>query len=183
MTRSHQESLCLLVIATLLASCNQNPTVTIHPTPENIPEIEDQRFVLQHELVDTLRYANPDDYDKITIGVEEGDALEMIGSISDLASDHKGTLYVLDEAYSHVRAYDYDGNLIGVFGSEGDGPGEFNNPWNVAVIDDGNTIIVSSFSSARVNVFTRQESTFSFRSSFTKEGPGAGMCAMNGYIF
>ena len=171
------------MIASLLASCDQNPAVTIHPTPENIPEIEDQRFVLHHEVVDTLRYADPDDYDKITIGVEEGDALDMIGSISDLASDHNGTLYVLDKAYNHVRAYDYDGNLIGYFGSEGEGPGEFNNPWNVAVIDDGNTIIVSSFSSRHVNLFTRQQSAFSFRSSFAKEGPGAGMCAMNGYIF
>jgi hypothetical protein len=183
MTRSHQKSLNLLVIATLLAACDQNPAVTIHPTPENIPEIEDQRFVLQHEAVDTLRYANPDDYDKITIGVEEGDVQDMIGSISDLASDHRGTLYVLDDAYSHVRAYDYGGNLIGTFGSEGEGPGEFHKPWNIAVVDDGNTIIVSSFSSRRINLFTRQQSTFSFRSSFTREGAGAGMCAMNGYIF
>ena len=183
MAGNHQKSLALLVFATLLASCEQNPAVTIHPTPENLPEIEDQRFVLQHEVVDTLRYANPGDYDKIIIGVEEGDAQDMIGSISDLASDHKGTLYVLDEAYSHVRAYDYDGDLIGTFGSAGEGPGEFYKPWNVAVVDDGNTIIVSSFSSPRINLFTRQQSTFSFRSSFTKEGAGAGMCAMNGYIF
>lgn len=183
MTRSHQKPLSLLVFATLLASCNQNPAVTVHPTPENLPEIEDQRFVLQHGLVDSLRYANPDDYEKIAVGVEEGDAQDMIGSISDLASDHKGTLYVLDDAYSHVRAYDYDGNLIGIFGSAGEGPGEFYRPWNVAVIDDGNTIIVSSFSSRRINLFTRQQSTFSFRSSFTKEGAGASMCAMNGYIF
>ena len=183
MASSHQTSLSLLVVAMLLTSCGQNPAVTIHPTPENLPEIEDQRFVLQHGLVDTLRYANPDEYDKITIGVEEGDAQDMIGSITDLASDHRGTLYVLDDAYSNVRAYDYDGNLIGIFGSAGEGPGEFYKPWNVAVVDGGNTIIVSSLSSTRINLFTRQQSTFSFRSSFTREGAGAGMCAMNGYIF
>ena len=135
--KDHPSALALLALVMFIGACGQKPDRTIHPTPENIPEIEDPRFVLRHEEEDSLWYANPDDYNKITVGIKDGDAWDMIGEIRDMASDGNRTLYVLDKAHSNVRAYEYDGRLIVIFGAAGEGPGEFNNPWNIAVTGEG----------------------------------------------
>ncbi len=123
------------------------------------------------------------DYEEIVIGVNEGDLSEMIGSIRDVATDYRGTLFVLDREYNHVRVYDYDGSFISMFGGPGEGPGELLGPQKLLIADQGRTIAVRDGGRA-VDIFERQDSTtFRVRSSFATEEAGFAGCAMNGYLY
>lgn len=48
-----------------------------------------------------------------------------------------GRIFVADTHYHRVSVFDRDGSLITSFGHEGDGPGEFQLPTDVAIDDDG----------------------------------------------
>ena len=50
--------------------------------------------------------------DITTVGVNEGNAHEMIGWIIDFDVDHNGTMYYVDLMGAQVRAYGYDGKFI-----------------------------------------------------------------------
>jgi len=54
-------------------------------------------------------------------------------SVVDLARDGSGRLYVADYKANHIKRFDADGHFQGVIGREGQGPGEFQWPWNIAV--------------------------------------------------
>ena len=57
-----------------------------------------------------------------------------------------------------VRIYDLNGSLIKQFGSEGNGQGEFNRPFNVAY-DDNGSLWVTDYGNHRIQVFD-QNGTF-----------------------
>ncbi len=93
----------------------------MHPAPENIPELTDPRYILHEDPEST--FMDEAGYDKITIGVADGEYHEMFGEITDLALTGDGTVLVLDYGSSEVRVFDYGGALLASFGGHGEGPG------------------------------------------------------------
>lgn len=76
------------------------------------------------------------------------------GRPTGIACDPRGTVLVADTHYHRVLRYSPDGELLGEFGSEGRGPGQFIYPTGIAVEPDG-TLYVSEFGgNDRVQVFT-----------------------------
>lgn len=67
-----------------------------------------------------------------TIGAEEGAAEMMFGSISSIAVDEVGRIYVADAMAGDVRVYTPEGRFVERIGREGDGPGEFRRPTGLA---------------------------------------------------
>jgi len=51
--------------------------------------------------------------------------------------DSKGRIYVLNDVQKEVAVFDSAGMNLGVFGREGDGPGEFRFPVSVSAADSG----------------------------------------------
>ena len=107
---------------------------TQHPTEDNIPVIEDPRFVL-HEQDSAQRVVEFTGLPSHTIGINEGKQHAMIGSIIDMVV-RRNALYYADREYSEIRVYDHSGVLLEVVGSPGRGPGEFSNLTRVAVRED-----------------------------------------------
>jgi tripartite motif-containing protein 71 len=69
------------------------------------------------------------------------------------AIDDEGYLYVTDRFYSHtVTKYDPLFNEVARWGSEGDGPGQFNQPAGVAVAPNGH-VYVADHGNSRVQEF------------------------------
>ncbi len=54
--------------------------------------------------------------------------LQMFRRASDVALDSRGIIYVLDEGLGQVAAFTPNGELSGMIGRKGQGPGEFSNP-------------------------------------------------------
>ena len=154
-----------------------------HPTPENIPEVTDPRFILREEPASI--FLNEDDYETVTIGIAEGEYHEMFGDVTDIASLDDGTFLVLDSEYSELRLYDYDGTLIGTFGESGDGPGEFPYPPDrISVADQGKSVFTVGFGAQFIVAFERKDaSTLAPMLRFRKELSGEAGCAMNGHFW
>ena len=113
-----------LILVVDEASGTQRPKlVELHPTAENIPEVTDPRFILRADPMST--FMDEAGYEKITIGVEDGEYHEMFGEVVSLALPGDGTVLVLDSENREVRVFDYDGGLLTTFGRHGAGPGEF----------------------------------------------------------
>lgn len=76
------------------------------------------------------------------IGISAGREETTFGMITGLAVDSAGRLYVSDYQGSTVRAYSRDGEYLGLVGGEGDGPGEFSHPMELAT-GPGGTLAVA----------------------------------------
>jgi len=73
----------------------------------------------------------------LTIGVEEGDPAYEFGHVRAVAADDAGRIYVADRIGSTVRVYSPDGEFLRQIGREGEGPGEFQWPVDIAFGPDG----------------------------------------------
>jgi outer membrane protein assembly factor BamB len=64
------------------------------------------------------------------------------GALGYVAVDTAGNIYVPDWGNpTEVKVLAPDGTLLAVFGSQGDGPGEFMGPWGIAVGPDGTVYV------------------------------------------
>ncbi len=70
-------------------------------------------------------------------------------SITDIAVDGVGNIYLLGDDTSTIYKYAPDGQLLARFGSEGDNPGQFEAPGTIAVDGQGR-IYVSDFKGIQV---------------------------------
>ncbi|MDE2761888.1 MAG: 6-bladed beta-propeller [Gemmatimonadota bacterium] len=93
-----------------------------------------------------------------SVGVLDGEDWEMLGTVTHVAFDRDGNLYIVDGLGGmsigggarvvmpgsdgmRVLVFDASGNFLRQFGSAGEGPGEFNVPTGFAVTRDGTTIV------------------------------------------
>lgn len=88
--------------------------------------------------------------EEASIGVEQGPEEQMLGRGAGLAAGDDA-VYVLDSQLPAVRVYDMEGNHLRDVGREGQGPGEFTQPMDVAIGPDGRIFVRER---ARVAVFT-----------------------------
>jgi len=89
---------------------------------------------------------------------------EIIGYITDMAVDEKGTIYILDNKMNQVRIIGDDGKSKVVFGQKGTGPGEFNDFMkSIDVAPDGNVIVAGM---RRVFIFSNKGE---YRNAFTTD--------------
>ena len=181
-------SFCSQVFFVMLVSACQfgGGRTVLHPTPENIPEVLDPRFVLNEGSKDSVLKINYgfSSFDGITIGKKEGNANEMLGWIVDLEV-HDGSIYVLDHAYSEVKVFDYEGNLTEKIGREGPGPGEFSFVQGMDLFEGGKEVAVLD-APARVEIFRKSDSGFVYRESFIGSSPGSmsdNLCVLGDYIY
>ncbi|MCK4504410.1 MAG: hypothetical protein KAW14_02235 [Candidatus Aegiribacteria sp.] len=87
-----------------------------------------------------------------TIGVELGEANLVFGRIVDAVRTADGGVLALDLTTLNVRRFDSNGDFIASAGREGSGPGEFQNPRGIAILEN-NCLIVSDMSGGSIKVF------------------------------
>jgi len=68
----------------------------------------------------------------------------LFGSPRDVVADAHGNVLVLDRQLNHIVAFDPDGELLGILGREGEGPGEFQRAGGLVVLPDGSVAGASS---------------------------------------
>lgn len=161
----------------------QSRIVELHPTPENIPEVTDPRFILHEEP--GLTFIDDDSHEKLTIGVEEGEPHEIFGWVTDLAIPGDSTVLVVDQHNSEVRVFDYGGALLTTFGRPGEGPGEFRKrPFTVSVADRGKSVFVLEQFGRTVAAFDRLDpSRFAPKLHIQPNVLSISGCAMNGHYW
>jgi hypothetical protein len=61
---------------------------------------------------------------------------EFFEGIVDIGSDEAGNIYLCDIQACNIKKFSADGKFIKTIGRKGQGPGEFNMPWRMAVTAD-----------------------------------------------
>jgi hypothetical protein len=69
------------------------------------------------------------------VGGEDGDLI--LGVVNRVLIDDDSNIYLLDGQLSEVHVVSSDGELLRTIGREGDGPGEFRRPTDMAFLPDG----------------------------------------------
>lgn len=72
--------------------------------------------------------------------------------VSSIVSDNDGNIYICDYKANNIKKFDSSGKHIKTIGRKGQGPGEFNMPFEVAVTDD--RLIVWDWGNRRLCVLT-----------------------------
>lgn len=78
---------------------------------------------------------------------------DAFGRVMDAALDSRGRLIVADDLNHHVVVFDRAGRFVGTAGRWGEGPGEMESPWEVAV-GRADSVYVWDVALARVSVFS-----------------------------
>jgi len=87
----------------------------------------------------------------VTLGALEGKSDQIFGFVTDVGLDSNGNLYVVDPYLQKISVFDSTGNFIESWGRAGAGPGEFIEPYSIAVLDT--TIAVLDERTKRVEIF------------------------------
>lgn len=91
---------------------------------------------------------------EVRIGEFEGADEYLFGSITGLAVDADGNMYVYDSQVPALRQYAPDGTYVRTFGRSGGGPGEYNNSdGGMAILPDGR-IVLRDPGNARFQLWT-----------------------------
>ena len=166
-----------------------------HPRPESIPEATDPSLVIDLsdlEKWDELPpFIDTTGFRTVVFGREDGEDYELLSHVADVATDGKGTIFILNawpgsDAASDaktVHVIDTDANYLGSFGQTGEGPGEFRYPMFLMVADEGNTVLVAGLDQ-RVVVFKRTESgNFGFDKNLRTRTGAIAACLMRGHFY
>ncbi len=121
------------------------------------------RWTIPQARPDAARYALRAQWNGIA--APAGRLLRPIG----VAAAPAGDVYVTDARLRVVR-FSASGEVLGAWGTEGDGPGEFRNPVGIAAGPDG-SVYVSDYEQDRVQKFTPNGT---FIAAFGRSGSGPG---------
>lgn len=76
-------------------------------------------------------------------------------SLTDVAVAADGTVFVADLANFRIQYFTATGSFLGMWGKKGDGPGEFNYAYGVAVSSDGGRVYTAEMRNHRVQYFRK----------------------------
>jgi DNA-binding beta-propeller fold protein YncE len=88
-------------------------------------------------------------------------------AINEIASE----IYVSNTRKNKIMRFDFNGNLLGEWGSKGDGPGQFISPAGIAVNPSQNCVLVADVGNQRIQKFTL-DGTFIAEYGGFGSGPG-----------
>lgn len=79
--------------------------------------------------------------EELTIGTAEGAEEYMFARLRGIAVDDQGAIFALDQRKSRVDVFSGDGSHIRSIGRRGQGPGEFQTPFYIALTPDGDLMV------------------------------------------
>ncbi len=88
----------------------------------------------------------------VVIGDNDSDENQWFSSVRDAARLSDGSIAAVDQAWAEIRIYDSAGEHLRTMGRHGEGPGEFQDPYQIWV-GAGDTIWVGDYSPWRYNLF------------------------------
>jgi hypothetical protein len=146
-----QRHFLLYIILGIFASCSEPASIPFEKEAKikiQMPKIGTIKFLKYSEVFDSIEYIRLETKDE-----------SLIGRI-DAVKIYKGLIYILDQVQSKaVLVFDLKGKFIRRIGSIGNGPGEYDEPNDIAIDDINNEIMVWNNSKKKI-LFYNMEGTF-----------------------
>lgn len=79
--------------------------------------------------------------EELSIGEKEGAEEYMFSQIIDLGVDDEERIYILDFKEAQIKVFDRKGEYLRTTGKKGQGPGEMQNPMNLAITPGGQVLV------------------------------------------
>lgn len=117
----------------------------------------------------------------LEVGELESPASHVFGQIRDVEALSDGGFLVLDGRWMNVRRYSSTGGWLSEIGRRGDGPGEFQAPRSLAMLDDSTLLVLGG--GRRINEFRLRAAEFLYIRDIHLDFFGRDLCVMNGRAF
>lgn len=113
--------------------------------------------------------------EELSIGALDGPPALTFGTVTKLAEDHRGGIYVLDGQGPEIRHFDASGQFVHAVGRAGEGPGEYTRLSLGMVVDSAGVLYLYDWGNLRVGRFAedgRALDPWPIDSSFRTTRPG-----------
>lgn len=174
----------LLTVLGLGCEPEQGPG-TIHPVEERVPHYFDTDHTIEMgplpEGGPSARLSQGGSSPTLTLGVQDGSGPQLFGRIGDIVADVEGRIHILDYENKESRVFGPAGAHLYSFGRQGEGPGEFQYPSQLALFEDGSLMVAGR--SGRVQFFDVLAETYERMGGFTVEFTPEDACVLNGEIY
>ena len=90
--------------------------------------------------------------EEIRLGTDADDKALIFGDIISFDVDGQGRVFVLDFQAQEISVFDSDGTFVRTIGSEGAGPGEFEQALSVDISQNGNVLVMQMLK-AQLSIF------------------------------
>jgi len=114
-----------------------------------VPVPEGTRIVEYAHVPNDERTGRLEIVEDLVIGGDADDPNQSFYRVEDVAVDANGNIYVLESGNKRVQVFDQRGRYLRTIGSEGQGPGELQEPHGIIVA--GDAVVVPDLSNRRVN--------------------------------
>jgi hypothetical protein len=135
----------IFCLALILASCGKKPSAAKLETIEGVTYIHNPETPLHPDK--TVSFEQ-----ELAIGKFDESKEIPLYKPSRYMVDTTGKIYISDESDKAIKVFDQNGTFLKSIGRRGDGPGEFNSIGYMAILPNGN-ILVMDFQSRRTSLF------------------------------
>lgn len=140
------------VLSCMLSACGREASAPAAPAALRADSAGVEIVAVSAAAADAPVFSTPDSAPSLRIGSLDGRAEEQFGNIGDLLPLPDGGVAVLDRQAAEVRVFDASGAFVRALGKKGEGPGELQNPSDVALLA-GDTVGVYDPRPARLTRF------------------------------
>ena len=111
------------------------------------------------------------------IGVLRGNAMHLFGRIADVAADARGNVFVLDDRFNELRAFDSTGRFLARTGRSGQRAGEFTVPSAITVLPTGRVAVIDE-ANQRLSLYQLLPDSLELITSLRVPRGGSAVCAL-----
>lgn len=137
--------------ALLLAGCMPAPPAAyedrLFEVPDSIPIKEYPQLPPAGAPTNAVRMV-----EDLVIGGDPADPETLLYRPVDVVASEDGTVYVADRGAYGIKVYGADGGYLKTLGVQGQGPGEFELPWELAIA--GDLLVAYDYRNRRFSVWT-----------------------------
>jgi hypothetical protein len=158
---------------------------TVHPVEARIPHFDNPDHTITGESspdrggAAQLRGATRQP--AWSVGTREGAAPERFADIRDVEQDPQGRVLILDNENREVRVFTSDGEYVGTFGREGEGPGEFQYPAHLDILEKNRLVVAGRM--GRIQFFEPAGQTYERTGGFAVEFTPEDACVLDGRLY
>ena len=146
----HRIQVATLVALALAAGC-RDPEVSDGPWVADLTQLGDTAVV---RTVSGSIWERPARLvEELRLGTIEGDEETSFGAITHVAVAENGSIFLVDPLVPQIYRFDGSGDLLGLVGREGEGPGEYSSDI-IGVIIVGDRLLVADADNRRLSAFS-----------------------------